>query len=44
MNENVRSQIVELLNRSAYALDHKDLDALQASFTEDARFQPAQFP
>jgi 3-phenylpropionate/cinnamic acid dioxygenase small subunit len=36
--EQTKEQIAELLYRSAYALDHKDLDGLAACFHQDARF------
>ena len=39
MDNNANQQIVGLLHRSAYALDHKDLTALAACFHEDARFR-----
>ena len=38
MDNNANQQIAELLHRSAYALDHKDLEALAACFHKDARF------
>ena len=38
LDPSAKTQISELLARSAYALDHKDLDALEATFTEAATF------
>ena len=39
MSNDFKEQIAELLYRSAYALDHKDLDTLAACFHDDARFK-----
>ncbi len=38
MDTNAELDIAALLARSAYALDHKDLDGLEACFHEDAVF------
>ena len=38
LDTSAKTQISELLARSAFALDHKDLDALEATFAEDAVF------
>lgn len=38
MDTTAKQDIAELLARSAFALDHKDLQALQQTFTEDALF------